>query len=68
MLEQQLQQRDIGTGRLFGSVQVTFLKPHLSGAPAAFATFVSDEEAWSQLKHATKDIADTNCTPRFLKM
>jgi len=30
--------------------------------------FVSDEEAWSQLQHATKDIADTNVTPRFLKM
>lgn len=38
MLEQQLQQQDIGTGRLFGSIEVTFLKPHLSGAQAAFAS------------------------------
>lgn len=37
-LEQQLQQQDIGTGRLFGSVEVTFLKPHVSGAPAEFAS------------------------------
>lgn len=38
VLEQQLQQQEIGTGGLFGSVEVTFLKPHLSGAPAAFAS------------------------------
>lgn len=38
MLERQLQQQDIGTGGLFGSVEVMFLKPHLSGAPAAFAS------------------------------
>ena len=37
-LEQQLQQQDIGSGGLFGSVEVTFLKPHISGAPAAFAS------------------------------
>ncbi len=37
-LEQQLQQQDVGTGGLFGSIEVTFLKPHLSGAPAAFAS------------------------------
>jgi len=30
--------------------------------------FVSDDEACLQLQHATKDIADTNVTPRFLKM
>ncbi len=30
--------------------------------------FVSDDEAWLQLQEATKDIADTNVTPRFLKM
>lgn len=38
MLEQQLQQQDIGTGGLFGSVEVTFLKPHLSGARLAWGT------------------------------
>ena len=38
MLDQQLQQQDAGTGRLFGSVEVAFLKPHLAGAPAAFAS------------------------------
>ncbi len=30
--------------------------------------FISDDEAWSQLQEATKSIADTNVTPRFLKM
>jgi tryptophan 7-halogenase len=30
--------------------------------------FVTDDEAWSQLQAATSDIADTQATPRFLKM
>ncbi len=35
-LEHQLQQQDIGSGGLFGTIEVTFLKPHLSGATPAF--------------------------------
>lgn len=36
-LEQRLLQQDVGTGGLFGSVEVTFLRPHLSGATALYA-------------------------------
>lgn len=36
MLDHQLNAQDRGTGGLFGSVEVLFLRPHLSGAPAAF--------------------------------
>lgn len=32
------------------------------------SSFVSDDEAWSQLQQATKDFADSSVTPRFLKM
>lgn len=35
-LERQLQQQDVGTGGLFGAIEVTFLRPHLSGATPAF--------------------------------
>lgn len=35
-LEQRLRQQDAGSGGLFGTVEVTFLKPHLTGAQAAF--------------------------------
>ncbi len=31
-LERRLQNQDVGTGGLFGTIEVTFLRPHLSGA------------------------------------
>ena len=44
------------------------LANHVGHGYVYSSKFVSDDEAWSQLQHATKDIADTNVTPRFLKM
>lgn len=35
-LDQQLQRQDAGSGGLFGSVELTFLQPHFSGARGAF--------------------------------
>lgn len=35
-LEQSLQSQEVGTGGLFADVEVTFLRPHLSGAVGAF--------------------------------
>lgn len=36
-IEQQLRRQECGSGGLFGAVEVTFLKPAVSGAPSAFA-------------------------------
>ena len=35
-LESQLRRQDVGSGGLFGDIEVTFLQPHISGSQAAF--------------------------------
>ncbi len=37
-LEQRLINQDAGSGGLYGSVEVTFLRPHISGSPSFFAS------------------------------
>lgn len=37
-LEQRLRTQDEGTGGLFGTIEVTFLRPHLAGSPSFFAS------------------------------
>jgi hypothetical protein len=37
-LDHQLRRQDAGTGGLFGTIEVTFLRPHLAGSPSFFAS------------------------------